>query len=146
MQVTIDPARTRRIRRHLLTDDHGGYVRDPVRTVLRIEALVVLVALVALYWRAHASWLLFVVLLLTPDVAMLGYLRGTRVGAWSYNAFHTYVAPVVCLGASLYVPLLFPIAIVWAAHIAMDRALGYGLKYEDAFQHTHLGIIGKTKG
>src|ERR1035438_10436473 len=61
MQVTIDPARTRRIRRHLLTDDHGGYVRDPVRTVLRIEALVVLVALVTLYWRAHASWLVFVV-------------------------------------------------------------------------------------
>ena len=113
--------------------------------MLRIEAFVVLVALVALYWRTHASWLVFVVLLLAPDVSMVGYLRGTRLGAWSYNAFHTYAAPAVCLGASLYAPWLLPIAIVWAAHIAMDRALGYGLKYEDAFGHTHLGIIGKPK-
>jgi hypothetical protein len=125
--------------------DHSACVREPIRTVLRVEALVVLFALVAVYWKTHASWQIFVILLLASDVAMLGYLRGTRVGAWSYNAFHTYAAPVICLGASLYVPLLLPIAIVWAAHIAMDRALGYGLKYEDAFGHTHLGIIGKTE-
>lgn len=125
--------------------DHSGCVCEPLRTVLRVEALVVLFALVVLYWRIHASWLIFVILLLAPDVAMLGYLRGTGVGAWSYNAFHTYAAPIICLGASLYVPLLQPVAIVWAAHVAMDRALGYGLKYEDAFEHTHLGIIGKTK-
>ena len=126
-------------------NDHNGCVHEPVRTVLRFEALVLLVALVALYWRTNASWLVFVILLLAPDIAMVGYLRGTRVGAWSYNAFHTYVAPIICLGASLYVPLLLPISIVWAAHIAMDRALGYGLKYEDAFTHTHLGIIGQVK-
>jgi hypothetical protein len=33
------------------------------------------------------------------------------------------------------------LALVWFAHIGMDRALGYGLKYDDAFTHTHLGII-----
>jgi hypothetical protein len=27
----------------------------------------------------------------------------------------------------------------------MDRILGYGLKYPDAFQHTHLGIIGQAQ-
>jgi hypothetical protein len=124
-------------------NDDSGCVHEPVRTVLRFEALLVLVALVALYRRTNASWLVFGILLLFPDIAMVGYLRGTRVGAWSYNAFHTYVSPLICLGGSLYVPMLLPIAIVWAAHIAMDRALGYGLKYEDAFKHTHLGIIGK---
>jgi hypothetical protein len=27
----------------------------------------------------------------------------------------------------------------------MDRLFGYGLKYPDAFTHTHLGTIGKSK-
>ncbi len=76
---------------------------------------------------------------------MLGYLRDTRVGAWCYNAFHTYTAPLACFAASFYFPVLLPIAIVWGAHIAMDRALGYGLKYEDAFIHTHLGRIGNPR-
>ncbi|MFO7892188.1 MAG: DUF4260 family protein [Longimicrobiales bacterium] len=33
-------------------------------------------------------------------------------------------------------------AAVWAAHIGMDRALGFGLKGPDAFQQTHLGWVG----
>jgi hypothetical protein len=28
-------------------------------------------------------------------------------------------------------------------HSSMDRVLGYGLKYSDSFQHTHLGMLGK---
>ncbi|MDD9911252.1 MAG: DUF4260 family protein, partial [Ahrensia sp.] len=35
------------------------------------------------------------------------------------------------------------IALIWAAHISGDRALGYGLKYESNFKHTHLGKIGR---
>jgi hypothetical protein len=38
---------------------------------------------------------------------------------------------------------LTAVAIVWFAHIGLDRALGYGLKYADGFQHTHLGTIGR---
>jgi hypothetical protein len=30
------------------------------------------------------------------------------------------------------------------AHIGIDRALGYGLKYSTGFGFTHLGRIGKT--
>lgn len=128
-----------------MSDDRRGCVKEPVRSMLRFEALVALAALVVLYGRTHASWMLFFVLLLVPDVGILGYVRGTRLGAWSYNAFHTYAAPTLCLGASLYLPPLLPIAIVWAAHIAMDRAFGYGLKYPDAFGHTHLGIVGNQR-
>ena len=29
-------------------------------------------------------------------------------------------------------------------HSSMDRILGYGLKYPDSFEHTHLGMIGKS--
>jgi hypothetical protein len=32
---------------------------------------------------------------------------------------------------------------IWFAHIGMDRLLGYGLKEDTGFRHTHLGLIGK---
>jgi hypothetical protein len=128
-----------------MKDVYSGCVHGSVRSTLRFEALAILAMLVVLYWRLHANWILFAVLLLAPDIAMLGYLRDTRIGAWCYNAFHTYTAPVLCLAASLYIHALLPVAIVWGAHIAMDRALGYGLKYEDSFRHTHLGPIGQGK-
>ena len=34
--------------------------------------------------------------------------------------------------------VLVQVALIWLAHIGMDRALGYGLKYETAFKDTHL--------
>jgi hypothetical protein len=111
--------------------------------ILRFEALLFLAALFVLYFRLHANWIVFLVLLLAPDIAMLGYLRDTRVGAWSYNAFHTYVGPLLTAALSFSIHWLLPIAVIWAAHIAMDRSLGYGLKHEDAFAHTHLGMIGR---
>jgi hypothetical protein len=30
------------------------------------------------------------------------------------------------------------LALIWLAHIGVDRALGYGLKYPDGFKDTHL--------
>ena len=31
------------------------------------------------------------------------------------------------------------LALIWLAHIGLDRLLGMGLKYSDRFTHTHLG-------
>jgi hypothetical protein len=39
-------------------------------------------------------------------------------------------------------PLAGPLALIWLAHIGIDRALGYGLKYASGFGFTHLGRIG----
>jgi hypothetical protein len=121
-----------------------GCVLEPVRSILRIEAGLLLASLIAFYGWLHASWLVFIVLLLAPDIAMAGYFRNTRVGAWCYNAAHTYVAPLALGIGAFFEHALLPFAIVWAAHIAMDRALGYGLKYGDSFGHTHLGFIGRS--
>jgi hypothetical protein len=30
------------------------------------------------------------------------------------------------------------VALIWVAHVGVDRALGYGLKYPSAFKDTHL--------
>jgi hypothetical protein len=45
-------------------------------------------------------------------------------------------------GVAMAQPTL-PIVAIWLAHIGFDRALSYGLKYADAFSHTHLGTIGR---
>jgi hypothetical protein len=76
---------------------------------------------------------------------MVGYTRSTRTGAALYNLAHSYPAPAL-LGASAVATsnhLWEAVALVWFAHIGMDRALGYGLKYDDSFTHTHLGEIGR---
>lgn len=120
----------------------------PVRTVdylLRLEWIAVAVAAMVVYAVAGGSWTLFLVLILAPDLSMLGYLAGARVGAIAYNTFHILVWPVLLLLGSLAwgKPFAFDVAVIWTAHIAVDRALGYGLKLPEGFQETHLGRIGR---
>ena len=89
----------------------------------------------------------FFVCFFLPDLSMLGYLRGPKVGSYFYNWVHTYVTPAVLGLLSLrdwHVGLLT--ALVWGAHIGFDRMLGYGLKYPGGFHETHLGRIGKRDG
>jgi hypothetical protein len=113
--------------------------------LLRIEGAALLAASLYLYAEFGRSWLLFALLLFVPDVGMLGYLAGTRIGAIAYDMFHTLVGPtaLLVLGVATDGPTLIAVAIVWFAHIGLDRALGYGLKYGDGFGHTHLGTIGR---
>lgn len=112
---------------------------------LRLEGAAVLLLAVLLYQRQGGGWLTFALLLLAPDLSMLGYLRGPRVGALSYNAFHVYLGPAL-LGTAAVVaghPALVSGALIWFAHIGMDRALGYGLKLPTGFQDTDMGRIGR---
>ncbi len=121
-----------------------GAVRGFPAFLLRTEGAVLFAASVLLYSRLGVSWIPFVVLLLAPDLAMLGYLRGTRLGAVTYNLAHTYALPglVALLAMTTQSRLAYALALIWFAHIGMDRLLGYGLKYPTSFHHTHLGTIG----
>jgi len=112
-------------------------------TLLRIEGGVLLAMSVLLYWVNGGSWVLFGLLILAPDVSMLGYLLGAKVGTASYNSVHSYVLPAVLaafgvMGGSL---LAASVALVWFAHIGMDRLVGYGLKYTSGFKDTHLDRV-----
>ena len=100
---------------------------------------------VFLYACSDAGWLLFALLLLAPDVSLAGYLGGPRLGAVAYNAFHTYLGPAVIGVAGVLAESLTlkAIALIWFAHIGMDRLLGYGLKHTSGFKDTHLGRIGR---
>jgi hypothetical protein len=116
----------------------------PPAVVLRLEGLVVGVAAVALYFDGdYAAWAFFA-FLLAPDLSFAGYLAGPRVGAVVYNLAHTYVWPVALAAGCLLTGgggLPVQIALIWAAHIGVDRFLGYGLKYPTAFKDTHLGRV-----
>ncbi|MBO6575107.1 MAG: DUF4260 domain-containing protein [Rhodothermales bacterium] len=107
---------------------------------LRLEGLVALAIAVVLYADSGSSWLMFALLLLTPDLSMLGYLRNPRTGAILYNVGHSYTTVVLfwAVGSSLEWSLADPLALIWVAHIGLDRILGYGLKSSDAFKNTHL--------
>ncbi len=108
--------------------------------MLRIEGATLLAVSAMLYWANGGSWWLFALLLLAPDVSMLGYLIGPKIGAAAYNAFHSYPLPAALglLGLLWGTPLVVDVALVWLAHIGMDRLVGYGLKYPSGFKDTHL--------
>jgi|AntRauTorcE11898_2_1112593.scaffolds.fasta_scaffold00054_49 hypothetical protein len=113
------------------------------KLLLRAEGLVVFLAAVASFLAVDGRLWLLAVLALAPDLAMLGYLAGPRVGSRVYNALHTYVGPALlgAFGVLAGPALATSIALVWAAHIGADRALGYGLKYSSGFQDTHLDVL-----
>jgi len=110
------------------------------RSLLHLEGLAVLVGSLAVYFDAGYGWLLLIVLFLAPDLSALGYLAGPRLGSVAYDLVHTYVGPIVLalVGVLGGEETATQIALIWFAHIGMDRMLGYGLKYPTGFKDTHL--------
>jgi hypothetical protein len=111
--------------------------------LLRIEEAALLILPIVAYQHLHYSWLLFTILFLTPDLFMLGYLANVRLGAATYNLVHTLTLPLILLltGYIKHWHLPSEIALIWIAHIAIDRLLGFGLKYPTHFKDTHLQHI-----
>ena len=122
---------------------NGGGVHSTVRVWLRLEGAVAFLLAISLYGQEGGSWLVFAALLFVPDISFVGYLAGPRVGAATYNVAHSYVGPLLLAATMLSLGTGLIPALVWAAHIGFDRALGYGLKYPTAFGDTHLGRIGR---
>lgn len=119
----------------------------PVDLAVRLEWAAAAAVAIVLYEMTGISWWLFALLILAPDLSMLGYLAGPRIGAMAYNALHVLFAPLVLAlaGVLLAAPTTTAVALIWIAHIAIDRALGYGLKLSTGFQDTHLGRIGRDR-
>lgn len=122
-----------------------GMVQGAIRSWLRLEGLAAFVAALVLFSVTGGNWLVFVPLMLLPDVFAVGYLAGPRIGAFGYNLVHTWAPGFItlALGVWLASSSIQLAAAILIAHVGMDRALGYGLKMPTAFQDTHLGRIGR---
>ena len=115
--------------------------------LLRSEGVALLAMAAVLYGRYGRSWWLFVALLPAPDLGLLGNLRSRRAGALAYDLTHTYVPPATLgvVGMVTGSDVAVALALVWFAHIGMDRALGLGLQYPDGSGCTHLGRLRRDR-
>lgn len=113
--------------------------------LIKLEYAALAALAVFAYYLLGGNWQMFILLVLLPDISMLGYLSGPKAGAIAYNLAHNWiiVAAVMIFGVVSAQITFVLVALIWAFHIAGDRALGYGLKYETGFRDTHLGRIGK---
>ncbi len=116
-----------------------------MKNLLKLEELLMLGLALFLFSKLDYGWGWYALLFLTPDLSMIGYLANPRVGAWTYNLIHHKGLSVALyvLGSLLSIQWLMFAGTILLGHSSFDRILGYGLKYEDAFQNTHLGRIGK---
>ncbi len=114
-----------------------------MKSILKIEEVFMFGLGIYLFSLLNYEWWWFLVLIFAPDIGMLGYLFGNKVGAVVYNLFHHkgIAIFVYLLGIYLSLPLCQLAGVILFAHSALDRVLGYGLKYDQGFKYTHLGEI-----
>lgn len=121
-----------------------------ITTIQRVENVALTAMIFVAFVHFGFPWWTLFGMFLVYDLSALAYLKDARVGAVAYNLVHNYTAPAL-LGL-LYLFLsaadqpawaLGFIAGTWGFHVAVDRALGYGLKLTSSFQDTHLGRIGR---
>lgn len=116
-----------------------------MKTSLKIEELFLFILGVFSFNQLDFTWWWFLILILTPDISMLGYVVNTNVGAITYNAFHHKGIALLIYFAGVYFQnqIVQLIGVILFSHASFDRIFGYGLKYFDNFKHTHLGNIAK---
>ncbi len=125
-------------------------------TLLRLEEAAQFLLILLVLVMKGVAWWVYLLLLIGPDIGMVGYLLNTRVGAFTYNLTHHKGIAILLILAGIGAEMgnmltnvqsgLLLAGLVLFGHSALDRMLGYGLKFGDSFQHTHLGWIGKPTG
>ena len=123
-----------------------------MKTLLRLEELAQLLFVILVLVMKSVAWWIYLVLFIGPDIGMLGYLVNTRVGGVCYNLTHHKGIGMMLMLLGLLAEVgnmltdvqsgFFLAGLIIYGHSCMDRMLGYGLKFGDHFQHTHLGWIG----
>ena len=114
-----------------------------MKTLIKVEEAAQFALSIILFTKLPFAWWLYPVLLLVPDLSMVGYTVGTKAGAFTYNLFHHKAAAIVVGTAGLFLAnnYLILAGILLFGHSSLDRMLGYGLKYSQGFKFTHLGEI-----
>ena len=130
-----------------------------MKNLLRLEELAQFLLCLFAMITGEIAWWAYVLLLLGPDISMIGYLVSPKIGAFSYNLLHHKGVAVLLVATGTYMnavglfqsdawggDVILWTGIILYGHASMDRIFGYGLEFGDNFHHTHLGWIGKLKG
>lgn len=112
-----------------------------MKLLLKSENFFLLIAAIYTYFFVfHFSVPILLLFFFLIDLSMVGYLKDNKVGAIIYNLAHNLIIPCLFLTFGLYFqvnPLIYSSLILFI-HIFLDRTFGFGLKYSDAFKHTHI--------
>ena len=111
-----------------------------VKNILRLEGLVISLSAIYLYYGAAGNWIFFFIMLLVPDISMVGYLKNKKLGAITYNVVHNYILALILIFTSMLIenPWLFYFGLILTVHVGLDRFMGFGLKYPTNFKDTHI--------
>ena len=118
-----------------------------MKQLIKWEEAAMFLLSIVLISRLPYAWYWWLVWILAPDLSMVAYLGGNRVGAIGYNIVHHKGVAIMLYLVGLFMshPALEYAGMILFGHSSMDRGMGYGLKYFSGFQDTHLGRIGKNK-
>jgi hypothetical protein len=118
-----------------------------MKNLIRLEELAMVMLSIWLFKDLGFAWWWWLVLILSPDISMLGYLINNQFGAFCYNLFHHKGLAIILYiaGAILQNEICELVGLILFGHSSMDRAMGYGLKYYQGFKFTHLGMIGNEQ-
>lgn len=119
-----------------------------MKTLLKFEEAAMFGICIFFLYSLNVPWWAYLLLVIGPDISMVGYSLGNKVGADCYNFFHHKGVAIAAFAIGVilnsHIGDIISIAgIILFGHSSMDRMLGYGLKLNKGFKYTHLGLIGK---
>ena len=116
-----------------------------MKNIIKLEELAMFGLSVWALYFFNAEWWYYPLLLLGPDISMIGYAGGNKLGAFMYNLFHHkgVAIGIFILGFLLPDMIIQLTGIILFGHSSMDRMFGYGLKLKEGFKYTHLGLLNK---
>ena len=116
-----------------------------MKLLIQLEELGMFLLSILIFSSLPFSWWWFPVLILVPDIGMIGYLINNRAGAYVYNLFHHKGIALLILGAGYFLrnDVFILAGTILFGHSSLDRLFQYGLKFEKGFKFTHLGEIGR---
>ncbi len=119
-----------------------------MRNILKLESAGLFFLFTSICFHLYpGSWGFFLAAFFLPDLSFAMFLISKKAGAFAYNILHHQGFLVICLMFGYFIKddTLIKLSLIFLAHSTFDRVAGYGLKFSDSFDHTHLGWIGKSK-
>jgi hypothetical protein len=114
-----------------------------IKNILRAEGFVLFLLSSFFYIKLQGNWWMFIIIFLSIDFSMIGYLKNNKMGSQLYNVIHNYILAMLLffIGFFYSSQVFQQVGIIVAAHVSIDRFFGFGLKNSSGFKDTHLGKI-----